>query len=629
MEIKYPDSCTRYSVFEVAVKGPSTGNPFTEQSLKGVFSSGRENKTVRGFYDGDGIYRIRFMPMEEGMHSFVISGTFLDRPLSGRFFVDQAEEGCHGPVRVIDTTHFAYADGTPYVSVGTTCYVWHLQDEETKQETLHALEEAGFNKIRFCIFPKHYVYNFKDPSCFPYEGTPMDASVLTEENFSSYTGKTEGNNWDFTRFNPVYFQNIETCIKELGKRGIEADLIIMHPYDRWGFSSMPREADDLYYHYIINRFSAFANVWWSLANEYDLMQAKTNEDWEHYGELLLANDPYQHLRSIHNCRLMYDHSRPWITHCSIQRVDLYKGAELTDEFKTRYNKPVVMDEIAYEGNLPLGWGNITAEEMVRRMWETAMRGGYPGHSETYLSEDGIIWWSHGGTLKGESAKRMNFLKEVMSSFPAGEIAFDGAEWDCVTALPEKEWFVPVKSVYVYYFSFMRPSSRSFHMPEGVHFHAEVIDTWNMTIEDAGVVEGSFTIALPARQYMAIRLTKTDEECREPYPLEVEEEEAAVEETDEGAYVIEDELEEEVVEPVEETPEETEEAAVTEEPVLEEETEVPEETEEEEPVESEEETEEEKKDFLDVYTSWQKDGYHNNDDTDELPEFLTGKHRTIE
>ena len=627
MEIRYPDSCTRYSMFEVAVKGPSSGNPFVEQSLKGVFSSNKENVTVKGFYDGDGIYMIRFMPMEEGMHSFVISGTFLDGPLSGRFFVDAAEEGHHGPVRVIDTTHFAYADGTPYVSVGTTCYVWHLQDEETKQETLRSLEEAGFNKIRFCIFPKHYVYNFKDPACFPYEGTPMDASVLSEDNFASYTGKTEGNDWDFTRFNPAYFQNIENCIEELGERGIEADLIIMHPYDRWGFSSMPREADDLYYHYIINRFSAYANVWWSLANEYDLIKAKTNEDWEHFGELL-ANDPYHHLRSIHNCRLMYDHSRPWITHCSIQRVDLYKGAELTDEFKTRYNKPVVMDEIAYEGNLPLGWGNITGEEMVRRMWETAMRGGYPGHSETYLSDDGIIWWSHGGTLHGESAKRMNFLKEVMASFPSDEIAFDGSEWDCVTAVPEKEWFEPVKSVYVYYFSFMRPSSRPFNMPKGVHFHAEVIDTWNMLIEDAGVHEGSFSIALPARQYMAIRLTKTDEECRDPYPSVDEEEEensfADVEETDEGAYVIEDELEEVADEPVDQTPEETEEAAVTEEPV-EEETEVPEETEEEEPVESEDE----KKDFLDVYTSWQKEGYHNNDDTDELPEFLTGKHRIIE
>lgn len=629
MEIRYPDSCTRYSMFEVAIKGPSSGNPFTEQSLKGVFSSNRENRTVKGFYDGEGIYKIRFMPMEEGMHSFVISGTFLDGPLSGRFFVDKAEEGSHGPVRVVDTTYFAYADGTPYVSVGTTCYVWHLQDEETKQETLRSLEEAGFNKIRFCIFPKHYVYNFKDPSCFPYEGTPMDASVLTEENFFSYTGKTEGNDWDFTRFNPVYFQNIETCIEELGKRGIEADLIIMHPYDRWGFSCMPREADDLYYHYIINRFSAYANVWWSLANEYDLMKAKTNEDWEHFGELLLRDDPYQHLRSIHNCRLMYDHSRPWITHCSVQRVDLYKGAELTDEFKTRYNKPVVMDEIAYEGNLPLGWGNITGEEMVRRMWETAMRGGYPGHSETYLSDDGIIWWSHGGTLHGESAKRMNFLKEVMAFFPSGEIAFDGSEWDCVTAVPEKEWFEPVKSVYVYYFSFMRPSSRPFDMPEGVHFHAEVIDTWNMTIEDAGVHEGSFSIELPARQYMAIRLTRTEEECREPYPpVEGEEVETAeVEETDEGAYVIEEELEE-VAESEEVT--ETEEPLETEKEELTEE-EVPDEPaeEEEEVTKEEEPVEEEKGDFLDVYTSWQKDGYHNNDDTDELPEFLTGKHRIIE
>lgn len=622
MEMKYPDSCTRYSVFEVAVKGPSSGNPFTEQSLKGIFSSSKENRTVKGFYDGDGIYRIRFMPMEEGMHSFVISGSFLDGPLSGRFFVDKAEEGNHGPTRVVDTTHFAYADGTPYVSVGTTCYVWHLQDEETKQETLRSLEKAGFNKIRFCIFPKHYVYNFKDPAIFPYEGTPMDASVLTEENFFAYTGKTAGNDWDFTRFNPVYFQNIETCIAELGKRGIEADLIIMHPYDRWGFSSMPREADDLYYHYIINRFSAYANVWWSLANEYDLMKAKKNEDWEHYGELLLANDPYQHLRSIHNCRLMYDHSRPWITHCSIQRVDLYKGAELTDEFKTRYNKPVVMDEIAYEGNLPLGWGNITAEEMVRRMWETAMRGGYPGHSETYLSDDGIIWWSHGGTLKGESAKRMNFLKEVMASFPSGEITFDGAEWDCVTAVPEKEWFEPVKSVYVYYFSFMRPSARQFHMPEGINFHAEVIDTWNMKIEDAGIHEGSFSITLPARQYMAIRLTKTEEECREPYPTSEEGNVTAdseVKETRDGAYVIEEELEE---------VEESEEVAGVEEMEMSSGAEESEESEKE-PEETKDPAEEEKGDFLDIYTSWQKDGYHNNDDTDELPEFLTGKHHTIE
>ena len=38
---------------------------------------------------------------------------------------------------------------------------------------------------------------------------------------------------------------------------------------------MSKEADTLYYNYIIARFSAYRNVWWSLANEYDLMPQKS------------------------------------------------------------------------------------------------------------------------------------------------------------------------------------------------------------------------------------------------------------------------------------------------------------------------------------------------------------------
>ena len=87
---------------------------------------------------------------------------------------------------------------------------------------------------------------------------------------------------------------MERCIVELQERGIEADIIVMHPYDRWGFSVMNREQDDLYWNYVIARFSAYRNVWWSLANEYDLMRAKKLEDWEHYADLLCKKDPYNH-----------------------------------------------------------------------------------------------------------------------------------------------------------------------------------------------------------------------------------------------------------------------------------------------------------------------------------------------
>ena len=108
----------------------------------------------------------------------------------------------------------------------------------------------------------------------------------------------KGNNWDFTRLNPKHFQSIERRIQDLMDLGIEADLIVMHPYDRWGFSNMSSEADELYWTYVIARFAAFRNVWWSLANEYDLMKSKTLRDWERYAAIVLRKDPYNHLRSI-------------------------------------------------------------------------------------------------------------------------------------------------------------------------------------------------------------------------------------------------------------------------------------------------------------------------------------------
>ena len=93
---------------------------------------------------------------------------------------------------------------------------------------------------------------------------------------------------------------------------------------------------------------------------------------------LRKKDPYNHLRSIHNCIAFYDHSRPWITHCSLQRQDLYRHVEYTEDYRVRYGKPVVWDEIAYEGNIDMGWGNISGQELTRRFWEASLRGGYAG-----------------------------------------------------------------------------------------------------------------------------------------------------------------------------------------------------------------------------------------------------------
>ena len=445
------------------------------------------------------------MPSFEGNYSYLLHADFTDHTISGSFTVDPPEPQTHGPVHVKDTYHFEYADGTPYVSIGTTAYVWHLQDEKTKEQTLDTLKDSAFNKLRFCIFPKHYVYNLKDPSCFPYQGKPMDSSVLNEDNFMNYTGKAEGNHFDKKRFNPVYFQNIENKIQKLGDLGIEADLILFHPYDRWGFSSMPREEDELYLKYVIARFACYRNVWWAMANEWDLFADKTIDDFEYNATILVKNDPYNHLRSIHNCRKVYDHHKEWITHVSYQRIDLYKTVEVTGALREEYLNRLFWMKSDMKATFSLAGEILPGEEEVRRFWETALRGGYPGHGETYLNEQNILWWAHGGTLHDESHLRFPLLKKIMEEVPGNEIAPLDNEWDSTCAISEEDRDVAVKRQYIFYYGFQRPGYRDFFIDDSTDYDVDVIDTWNMTVQSAGVHHGRFRITLPSRQYMAVRL----------------------------------------------------------------------------------------------------------------------------
>jgi hypothetical protein len=225
---------------------------------------------------------------------------------------------------------------------------------------------------------------------------------------------------------------------------------------------------------------------------------------------MTKHDPYHHLRSIHNCFAFYDHTRPWITHCSIQRQDLYRTSEYTDQWREQFHKPVVLDEIAYEGNIQHGWGNITGEELVRRFWEGALRGGYPGHGETFLHPQEILWWSHGGELHGESWKRVGFLLDVLNGVPGNglrpaEKTF--ADWDCVHAVPAQADPAAGSSYHLFYFSFMRPSFRDIPLPGDGEWKVEVIDTWNMTITEAGIFRGKCRVNLGGKQFMAVRITR--------------------------------------------------------------------------------------------------------------------------
>lgn len=469
----------RWGMFEAALKGPETGNPFLEVKLSVSFRLGYRVVEAEGFYDGSGTYRVRFMPDSPGEWSYVTKSNRRDLDgKSGKFTCVPNSSSNHGPVRVRNTYHFGYEDGTPYHPFGTTSYAWAHQGNKLEEQTLETLRESPFNKMRMCVFPKSYVYNANEPQYYPF---PRDPS---------------GTN-DFTHFNPEFFRHFEGRIRDLMNIGVEADLILFHPYDRWGYQSMPPEVDERYLHYLIARVAAFRNVWWSMANEWDFMKSKKLSDFDRFFHIVQENDPYGHLRSIHNGAIVYDHSKPWVTHASIQGDDFSKDPTYLADYK----KPVIWDECKYEGNIQRRWGNISAEEMTRRFWRGVTDGTYVGHGETYLDPADILWWSKGGVLHGESPRRITFLRRLIEAHAAGGLyPLPNQKYSSASTRDGK--------FYLYYFDLNQPAEMDFELPKGSKFKAEILDPWNMTSTPVpGQFTGTFTLKLPGKPYQAVSFEK--------------------------------------------------------------------------------------------------------------------------
>jgi len=464
----------KWDFFELKLKGPQNGNPFKEVELKAIFRNANRERQVKGFYDGNGIYRIRFMPQDKGVWDYkTISNVRKLSDQTGKFSCVESAAENHGPVEVTDTYHFQYADGTPYYQVGTTCYTWIHQGDSLEEVTLETLSKAPFNKLRMCIFPKSYSFNKNEPAYYPFERNEQGLN-------------------DFTRFNPEFWQHLEKRIMDLQKLGIEADIILFHPYDRWGYSQMPDHVDQFYLEYAMARLSAFRNVWWSMANEFDLMESKTMDDWHRFFQIVYNNDLYNHLRSIHNCIKKYDHSLPWVTHASIQST----AFDSVEHWRQEYKKPIIFDECRYEGNVRFGWGNLTAQEMTAMFYRSLIRGSYAGHGETYKHPEDILWWSKGGLLHGESPARIQFFKKILKNAPEG--GFEPCNDYAAGKFGQQ---------YLYYFDTLAVDSWTFDLPKKRKYQVEIIDTWNMTVNTLeNLYQDEFTIDLPGKKYMAVRIS---------------------------------------------------------------------------------------------------------------------------
>ena len=324
--------------------------------------------------------------------------------------------------------------------------------------------------------------------------------------------------------------------------GIQVDLILFHPYDRWGFAAMPREDNLRYLGYLLRRLAAKPYIWWSLANEYDLcLDNKTLRDWKEIEGFVARNDPFRHLLSNHNCMRFWDFSGPCTTHVCLQT----KALTEIPRWIHRWNKPVVIDECCYEGNLPHFWGSISGREMTRRFWRCFASGAYCTHGETFLDENEVLWWSKGGRLRGESPERIAFLRRIAESLPgplepmgeglSGLQEFSDEQLDdAVSRAPEdfRKFLVSIRMMepldralhlagehiwsahcgeqaFLWFLDLQCCGMRVLNLPDTGYYRVELIDTWEMTRTVlCGSARGITRITLPGREGLAVLATET-------------------------------------------------------------------------------------------------------------------------
>lgn len=507
----------QYETFELTFHGQEPEGSQSSVDLSVIFTLNGVQKSVKGFYAGNGKYKVRYFPKEQGRCSWqTVTCLELDGQLSGIEECESADTSAHGMVKA-DGIHLKYEDGTRYIAVGTTVYAMVHQKKELVEETFGTLEKTPFNKIRFCVFPKHYDFNHNEPELFAFE-------------------KTDGQ-WDVNRPCFAFWDMFEEQIRRLGRMGIEADLILFHPYDHWGFAQMSKADCFIYLDYLLRRLSAIPNLWWSLANEYDLMDHFDRSWWAEFAEYIHENDPYGHMLSNHHCITQWDFSNENTTHCCLQSSAVVR----TPDFQDKYGKPVIFDECCYEGNIAYNWGNISGREMVNRFWITFVLGGYCTHGETIaengdLNDDIVLWWAKGGVLRGESSERIAFLRKIMEELP-GDLDPVRSMWDRKSMLekmkdPETAAMVPTvvkeimkmpeedfqnfmdgnreiaghcgESVYMQYYAEHCTCIGSLLLPKEYKYDVEVIDTWEMTRRKVlSDVSGNVRVSLPGKEGMLV------------------------------------------------------------------------------------------------------------------------------
>lgn len=425
-----------YAVIELTFRGPAqkaADAPARDVQFWVRFrhEGGAPEYTVHGFWDGDGqgsvegdVFKVRFTPTRPGrwrlteVHSnrgelkgqregdWIVA---LASKRRGFWVVDEESAG---------RRWYRRSDGSRQYIIGNTQYSFLSGRREGGRPTGVPIAEdvtrnaEYFKKLRFSLHGDLY----PDPVEKPFLD---DAGRPTDRGDASH------------RPNPRWFrQRADVAVQTAFEHDLIADLILAGPDSEDARATLRAAANggdpEPWLRYVAARYGSYPNVWFCIANEYDLRKPRFDEEQiAHYGRLLRRHLPYRETPvSVHpNAPTLwagaFDRTGDWHDHHIIQRkirtlpvsadvmASVWRSAE---DGRPRY-RPTVNDELSYQGE----GDRHSEEDTIEAHLGAFLGGGYGTTGWKYGNKLGHYFWGAFRPEEHTAADNLKWLREQIDA----------------------------------------------------------------------------------------------------------------------------------------------------------------------------------------------------------------------
>jgi len=414
-----------YSIHELKFVGPDCEplhKPAADIELVTLWhhQSGEPSYRIYGFWDGDGkgnpagnVFKVRFCPTKPGNWT-LIRTTSNDPSLNTQhegYTLDCTQSSLKGfwiPDEQTAGRWYRRSDGSHQYIVGNTMYSF-LSEHDDKGPTGGNIADdiransRYFKKVRFSIMPDRYPHPNEKPFLDD-SGTPTD-----DGNFSG-------------RPNPSWFhRRVDLAVSTALENDLIADLILNGPDTEESRSVLQASRNNgdctALLKYVAARYGSYPNVWICLANEFDIKRPSYSpQQIARFGQTIRQFLPYATPLSVHaKPRDWYrelNTNPPWHDHVILQNKikKLHIAADLiAANYPLGPNKPVIDDELAYEGAGD-GWSEA---DVIESHLGAFLGGGYGTTGQKPAQKRGHYFFGNFKPNEHLSADNLLWLRQVI------------------------------------------------------------------------------------------------------------------------------------------------------------------------------------------------------------------------